>query len=126
MMLIYKHVRSKKDGDEHGLPTTDVFLLGVIAAWGATIDANEHTGLAGALVTQVMDLWQDVVLEPDSVSKFLVCSIPLVTSSPHDKLVNSQLRSLSSPWSVPINFSLHPSSCTHPADTAATYSCTSP
>lgn len=61
------------------MPTTDVFLLGIIAAWGASIDTSELAGLSYALVTQIMDLWQDVMLEPDSVPKFMVCSILLTT-----------------------------------------------
>lgn len=74
-------------------PITDVFLIGVMATWGATIDANEHPGLAHALVTEIIEMQHAIVLEPDSVPKFLVSASPgnidtrLVTNTSQQALV---------------------------------------
>ena len=77
LMLIQKHACSERERDQDAILITDVFLLGIMATWGATIDTDEHSGLACAMTAQIMDLRHDVVLEPDSIPKFLVCSAPL-------------------------------------------------
>lgn len=73
-MLIQKHLSSDGEEDKNGLPTTDLFLLSVIAAQGATIGSDDHPGLACALAVQLMELRHALNLEPNTTSKFLVCS----------------------------------------------------
>ena len=77
LILIQKHACSERERDQDVIPITDVFLLGIMVMWGATIDTDDHPGLAYAMATQIMDLRHDIVLEPDSIPKFLVCSAPL-------------------------------------------------
>ena len=54
------------------MSVAELFLLGVLAAWGAIIDAGDHPDLACAMIVQAMSLRSAVVLEPDSISRFLV------------------------------------------------------
>ena len=76
MTLIQKHASSER-GDQEAIPVTDLFLLSIMVTWGATIDTDEFPGLAFTMVTQIMDLRHAVVLEPDSITKFLVCPASL-------------------------------------------------
>lgn len=69
LMLIQKQNEGGKGHND--TPITDTFLLGIAVAWGATIDTNECPGLTCAMASHLIDLWHAIVLEKDSISKFL-------------------------------------------------------
>ncbi|KAE9373181.1 hypothetical protein N431DRAFT_534420 [Stipitochalara longipes BDJ] len=71
LMLLQKHTCSEVERDQDVIPIIDVFLLGVIATWGATADINEQPSKVCAMVMQILDLRHAVVREPDSIVKFL-------------------------------------------------------
>ncbi|RFU75373.1 transcription factor fum21 [Trichoderma arundinaceum] len=71
LKLAQKLANGKIERDQNAVTIVEIFLLGIIAAWGATIDPDENPVLACALTTQIIDLRQDVASKPDSISKFL-------------------------------------------------------
>ncbi|PVH72007.1 hypothetical protein DL98DRAFT_612108 [Cadophora sp. DSE1049] len=71
LRVFHVYMGKEAEGDQNRMSVTDIFLLSIIATWGATLDTREEPGQELAMVTQVMGLRQYLLLEPDSVTKFL-------------------------------------------------------
>ena len=72
-VLFQKHVHSEGQRRKSLVSITDIFLLSIIATWGATIDDDNQPGLAYAMATQIVELRHDLNCEADTIFKFRVC-----------------------------------------------------
>ncbi|KAH7321833.1 hypothetical protein BKA65DRAFT_89456 [Rhexocercosporidium sp. MPI-PUGE-AT-0058] len=71
LRVFHTYMGKEAEGDQNRISVADIFLLSIIATWGATLGTKEEPGQELAMFTQVMDLRQYILLEPDSVTKFL-------------------------------------------------------
>ncbi|KAI0975023.1 hypothetical protein F4678DRAFT_421696 [Xylaria arbuscula] len=69
--LVQKHKSDLTASEEDEFDVIDTFLLGILVAWGAAVNANENPALAYALSMRVIDIYHTVLSVPHSISKFL-------------------------------------------------------
>jgi hypothetical protein len=70
--LVQKHKSDFTVGEEDEFDVIDTFILSILVAWGAAVNANEDPALAYALSMRVIDIYHTVLSVPHSISKFLV------------------------------------------------------